>query len=224
MEELKENFELKFSDEFPFNSFCFENGELFNLAIPDAEFGYTHSTSTMSNQSSLKNIAGFSQAEDENVTRRRQLHRMRQQRYRQKKKEEQRSAAGQLELARKELEREEEENRKLMQENWAITSLIDNASLLLQKMKLSSASSIYCIVGIPYKKILEMLENLASVHTFEDSNDELIETVHDSFHAFGARTVIHTASLFLSKGQFGDISIVPITRVCPLLMEVRIWE
>jgi hypothetical protein len=223
MEELKENFEFKVSDEFAFNSLWVENGELFNLAIPEAEFGYTHSTSTLSNESSLNNIADFSKADDKNATRRRKLHRMRQQRYRQKKKEEQRGVAGQLELARNELEREEEENRKLMRENWALTSLIDNSSLLLQKMKLSTASSISCVFAVPYEKILEMLEFLASVHSFEYFDDEVVETVHDTINSFGARTVIHTASLFLSKGQFEHITHIPITRVCPLLMEVRNW-
>lgn len=221
MEELKQKFELIFSDEFPFNSLCSENGELFILATPEAEIGYTHSTNTLSNESSLNNIAGFAKAEDENAIRRRQLNRMRQQRYRRRKKEEQKRATGQLELARSELERQEEENRKLMQENRALTSLIDNASLLLQKMKLSSASSISCILAAPYEKILEMLEFLASIHSLEYYNDEVIETVHDTIHSFGARAVVQTASLFFSKGQFEDVIHIPIMRVCPLLMEVR---
>lgn len=222
MEGLEEIYDPLFKDEFSSGYQCVENGKLFNLATPSLATlntgnGCMNSTITASNNSLSSNMVDFVNAEINYATRQRELNRLRQQRHREKKSKRLVIATEQLEHVRNQLRTEEEENTRLKQENKAMMSLIDNASSLLQKMKLSSVASLSRILGGPYQKILKMLRIADSIQTIEYVNDEFTETLY----AFGAQSIIHAASLFLSKSQFRDIIHMPLTLVCKLMAEVR---
>lgn len=170
-----------------------------------------YDTSSFSHETSKSNGTKAEQAE---IPRERKLHRMRQRRYRQNKEKTQKTVTEKLEDARNEMRKIGKQNKKLMQENWAMSSLVDTASSMLLKMNMSISSSLSC--G-PHQKILLILEGLAAFRTFDHLNDEGMKIFYGTY---GAQMIIRTASLYLNKRQFGKVVYIPILRTCGALMEV----
>ena len=144
----------------------------------------------------------------------RELLRIRQQRFRQKKREHEKIKAEKLEDARNEFRRIQEENKKMEQENRAMSYLIETASSMLHKMKLATVSSRSCAAN---RKLLLILEGLAAFRTYDHLTDKGMQNI---FETFGAHAIIRTGSLYLSKSQFGKLIYIPILRTCKLMMEV----
>lgn len=162
----------------------------------------------------MNSTFGGAKAEKGEVTRNLRLQRIRQQRYRQKKRELDKIKAEKLEHARNSLRKIEEENKKIEQENRAMSCLIETASSMLQRMNLAALSS---ISFAPHRQILLILEGLAACRTFEHLTDEWMKNF---FETFGAHAIIRTAYLHLSKSQFAKVVYIPILRTCKLVMEV----
>jgi hypothetical protein len=176
---------------------------------------------TMYASSSLRHESSkcdSAKVQEDTAARKRELLRIRQQRFRQKRKEHEKIQAEKLEYARNSIRKIEEENKKIEQENRAMSCFVETATSMLQKTKLAVISS---ISYAPYQKILLILEGLAAFRAFDHRTDLTYDTFMERvFLTFGAHAIIRTVSLFLSKSQFGKVIFVPILRTCKLVMEV----